>query len=79
MSSKLPRCSGRDVIKVLSKNHFEIENKKGSHVTMVNRIDYRHPLKIIVPDHTELRQGTLAHIVNESGIGREVFLRFISA
>jgi predicted RNA binding protein YcfA (HicA-like mRNA interferase family) len=78
MSTKLPRLSGKDVIKVLQDFKFEIANRDGSHIIMVNK-QQRHPIRVTVPAHGELKQGTLSHIVNESGIGRELFLKAICA
>jgi len=75
MSSKLPRLNGKDVVKVLAKFNFKIENRDGSHITTVNR-EQRHPIRVTVPCHSkELKSGTLSHIIAESGVGREKFLK----
>jgi predicted RNA binding protein YcfA (HicA-like mRNA interferase family) len=75
MNSKLPRLNGKDVVKVLAKFNFKIENRDGSHTTLINK-QQRHPIRVIVPCHSgELKTGTLSHIISDAQVGREEFLK----
>jgi predicted RNA binding protein YcfA (HicA-like mRNA interferase family) len=77
--AKLPRISGKDVVKVLCNNfHFKIENTKGSHITLINRA-VRPAIRLIVPAHPEIQTGTLTEIVAKSQVGREAFMEAINS
>jgi len=53
---KLPKVSGLDIIKVLSKlGYAPTKPPKGSHVTLVHKDDSTN--KIVVPLHRELKRG----------------------
>lgn len=72
---KLPVLSGRDVIKILSKQGFTIARQKGSHIILVKETkDGRKG--VIVPNHKEIDKGTLLEIIRQSGMTKEEFLRF---
>ncbi len=69
---RLPQISGKDVIKILRKNGFVITRQKGSHI----RLEKNTPdgtIKITVPNHSELKKGTLHQIIKASGINEEQF------
>ena len=70
--TKLPILSGREIIKILSKNGFEIVGRKGSHVRM-KKITATRVLIAIVPDHKEIPPGTLKSIIRQSGLPEETF------
>jgi predicted RNA binding protein YcfA (HicA-like mRNA interferase family) len=79
MSGKLPRLSGKDVIKILcNKFHFKIINSKGSHLTLINET-VRPPTLLIVINHNQLRIGTLQGIISKSKVGRQAFLEALNA
>lgn len=67
---KLPRLSGREVIKVLSKKGFEMIRQKGSHVFLRHN-DGR---TTVVPNHREIDKGTLLEIIRQAGLTRNEFL-----
>jgi predicted RNA binding protein YcfA (HicA-like mRNA interferase family) len=64
---KVPRdLSGRDLAKSLSKYGYTIVRETGSHIRLVSHLkEAEH--KIIIPDHTPLKIGTLNNILNEVG------------
>lgn len=71
MSSRLPRISGFELLKILSKNFgFRILRQRGSHVTITNDKAF-----ITIPLHRELDMGTLKSVLDDAGISREEFLR----
>mgnify|MGYP001568945457 CR=1 FL=1 len=73
---KLPILSGRDVIKILSKQGFTVARQKGSHIILVK--ESREGKKgVVVPNHKEIDKGTLLEIIRQSGMTKEDFLRLI--
>ena len=78
-SFKLPRLrrmSGRECCKILSQNGFSEVRLKGSHIQMqrkaINEFGFA-TLTVTVPDHKELRIGTLAKIIARSQLPRSLF------
>ncbi len=69
---KLRVLSGRDVCKILVRNGFEKVRQKGSHIIMQKQ--QRHTtITIPVPDHDELKTGTLLGIIRQSELPRLLF------
>lgn len=68
---RLPVVSGKDLIKALEKKCFKVRRRKGSHIALV-RDD--PPARLTVPDHREIKRGTLSEILRQSGLGRDDFL-----
>ena len=73
---KLPRLSGREVIKILSKKGFTIARQKGSHIILVKKSN-EGKTGVVVPNHREMDKGTLLEIIRQSGLTREEFLGLI--
>lgn len=73
---RLPRLSGREVIKVLSKVGFQPLRQRGSHVILV-RESPEGKAGCVVPLHPELETGTLLGILKQAGVSREEFFRLI--
>lgn len=72
--SGLPRISGRECIKVLSKKGFYLKRQEGSH--MILRRD--EPFgQVVVPDHKELDRGTLRAIIRQSGLSVNEFIELL--
>ena len=70
--SKLPRLSGRDIIKALFRIGFRVTRQR-KHVVM-RHADGR---RVTVPLHPELDRGTLIAIIKQAGLTREEFLRLV--
>ncbi|MEM3549337.1 MAG: type II toxin-antitoxin system HicA family toxin [Thermofilum sp.] len=45
---RLPVVSGKDMVKLLSKQGFQIVRQKGDHVSLFKKVD-NEPLLVIVP------------------------------
>ena len=56
--SKLPQVSGKETVKALQKIGFEIVQQRGSHIKL-NRIIADETQIVIVPNHKEIKKGTL--------------------
>jgi predicted RNA binding protein YcfA (HicA-like mRNA interferase family) len=69
---KLKILSGKEVCKILSANGFEQVRQKGSHIIMQKRAD-NSTITVPVPNHSEIRIGTLQSIIRQSGISKEQF------
>lgn len=71
---KLPRLSGREVIKILSKTGFMPVRQKGSHVILKKETE-SGVKALVVPLHSEIDRGTLLEIIRQAGLKREEFLK----
>lgn len=71
---KLPRLSGKEVLKILSKFGFEAVRQKGSHVILTKQIPERRIITV-VPLHKEMDRGTLLEIIRQAGLTKEEFIK----
>jgi predicted RNA binding protein YcfA (HicA-like mRNA interferase family) len=69
---KLRALSGADVCKILKAEGFSEVRKRGSHVVMQKRSG-NTTTTVPVPDHSELKVGTLSSIIRQSGLSRSLF------
>ncbi len=74
---RLPVLSGKAVVKALSRAGFEGKRIRGSHHVMAK--PSAEPRIVSVPVHANrpLPQGTLAAIVEESGLSDEEFIALL--
>ena len=70
--ARLRVLSGRDVIRLLANNGFVQARRRGSHVVMQKRLPDT-TITVPVPDHKELRTGTLLSIIRQSQLPRRLF------
>jgi predicted RNA binding protein YcfA (HicA-like mRNA interferase family) len=71
---KLRVLSGRDVCQIMAQHGFTQVRRRGSHIIM-QKAAGRSTLTVPVPDHAELKMGTLAGIIRQSGLPRVLFER----
>jgi predicted RNA binding protein YcfA (HicA-like mRNA interferase family) len=64
--------SGREVCALLAEHGFVEVRRRGSHVIM-QRANGGSTTTIPLPDHAELRIGTLLSILRQSGVSRSDF------
>lgn len=69
---KLRVLSDKQVCTILSRFGFIQVRQRGSHIVMQYSTDER-TITVPVPDHAELRIGTLQSIIRQSGIPRTEF------
>jgi len=69
---KLKILSGKAMCAILARHGFEQVRQRGSHVLMQRRTD-EGTTTVPVPDHKELRAGTLLSIIRQSGVPRSEF------
>ena len=68
---RLKVLSGKEVCVILSTHGFKEIRRKGSHVIMQKRIPVT--ITVPVPDHKEIKKGTLQSILRQSGLDRKEF------
>ena len=73
---KLPRISGKELIKILSKQGFQTVRQKGSHVILIKETAERK-ICTVVPLHDEIDRGTILEILRQTGITKEQFLSLL--
>lgn len=69
---RLKVLSGGDVCRILAAQGFTEVRRKGSHSVMQRRREAR-TVTVPVPLHSQLKRGTLASIIRQSGLPRELF------
>ncbi len=64
--------NGREVCAILAANGFGQVRQRGSHMIM-QRQGPAGTTTVPVPDHREVRRGTLLSIIRQSGLPRALF------
>ena len=70
---KLPRLSGKEVIRIISKIGFRSVRQRGSHVFMIKE-SADGKITTVVPMHKEIDRGTLLEIIRQIKITKEEFI-----
>lgn len=70
---KLPRISGFNVVKALSRIGYALKHQTGSHLILSHEIRK----SVSVPNHRELDRGTLRSIIKDAGLTVEEFMGLI--
>jgi predicted RNA binding protein YcfA (HicA-like mRNA interferase family) len=66
---KLPHISGAEAVKALQRLGFQVARQRGSHIVM-----RRGSSGCVVPNHRELKIGTLAGVLRQAGVSAEEFI-----
>jgi predicted RNA binding protein YcfA (HicA-like mRNA interferase family) len=69
---RLRVLSGAEVCAILRRHGFAEVRRRGSHIVMQRRVD-DSTVTVPVPDHDEVKIGTLAAIIRQSGLPRAEF------
>ena len=69
---KLLVFSGKEVCAILAQHGFVEVRRRGSHIIMQKHIEGT-TITVPVPDHAEIRIGTLLSIIRQSGLSRSFF------
>jgi len=65
---KPPRVSGAQAVRALERLGFAVARQRGSHIVM-----RRGSSGCVVPNHRELKTGTLAGVLKQAGVSAEEF------
>jgi len=72
---KLPTdLSGREVRAALERIGFAFRRQKGSHMVLRRETPFA---RVVVPDHSPIRVGTLRRIIRDAGLEVEAFIRLL--
>lgn len=74
MSPSLPHISGDQAVRALEKLGFSAVRQKGSHIVM-----RRGSTGCVVPNHKEIKVGTLSGILKQAGVSYEEFIAALKA
>lgn len=66
---KLPVVSGADAVRALERLDFVVARQRGSHIVM-----RRGSVGCVVPNHRELKVGTLVGLLKQAGVSPDEFL-----
>jgi predicted RNA binding protein YcfA (HicA-like mRNA interferase family) len=66
---RLPRVSGAQVVRALERLGFSVVRQRGSHIIM-----RRAAGGCVVPNHREIKIGTLAGILRQAGVSADKFI-----
>ena len=69
---KLRILSGLEIYAILARHGFVEVRQRGSHVIMQKQLE-ESTITVPVPNHPEIRIGTLQSIIRQSGISRSKF------
>ena len=73
---KLKKISGKDCLKILcNKFGFSIVRQKGSHIILVKETS-EGKVGTVVPNHKELKTGTLKGVLELAKIREEEFIKY---
>ena len=73
---RLPVISGKEMIKILTKQGFRTVRQKGDHVSLYKKSG-DEPLLVVVPLKKEIKKGTLLNILRQAKITREEFEKLL--
>ncbi|MEW6238375.1 MAG: type II toxin-antitoxin system HicA family toxin [Candidatus Omnitrophota bacterium] len=66
----LPIVSGADAVRALQTLGFAVARQRGSHIVM-----RKGSQGCVVPDHKELKTGTLSGVLKQGGVSVEEFVK----
>ncbi len=70
--AKLRVLSGKEVCEILAAHGFVQVRQRGSHVVMQKKLEDT-TITVPVPNHKEIRIGTLQAIIRQSGLEKRLF------
>ncbi len=66
---RLPRVSGPQAVRAMERLGFVVVRQRGSHIIM-----RRGGSGCVVPNHREIKLGTLAGVLRQAGVSAEEFI-----
>jgi predicted RNA binding protein YcfA (HicA-like mRNA interferase family) len=70
---KFPGLSGKEIVRALEKLGFHVARQSGSHILMK-----RNEKGCVVPNHKEVKVGTINGILRQAAISPEEFQQALS-
>ncbi len=72
--ARLPTVSGRQAVAAFERAGFEVRRQRGSHIVMVKP---GFPGMLSVPDHRQLKPGTLRALIRKAGLTVDEFVELV--
>jgi len=72
--AKLPAVSGAEVVRTLERLGFVVARQRGSHIVLRRGLS-----GCVVPNHRELKTGTLAGLLKQAGVSTVEFMEALHA
>ncbi|MFO0820345.1 MAG: type II toxin-antitoxin system HicA family toxin [Pirellulales bacterium] len=69
--ARLPRLSGREVVKIFESLGWEKARQSSSHIILIRA---GRTVTLSVPDHKEVSLGTLRSLIRSAGLTVEAFV-----
>nr|VFJ93229.1 MAG: Predicted RNA binding protein YcfA, dsRBD-like fold, HicA-like mRNA interferase family [Candidatus Kentron sp. LFY] len=66
---KLPVVSGVEAVRALERLGFAVARQRGSHIVLRRGVS-----GCVVPNHSELKTGTLSGLLKQAGISADEFM-----
>ncbi len=66
--------SGKEVVKALHRLGFIVDHQRGSHIFLHN---LEKNISVVVPNHKELKKGTLNNILKKAGLSLEELKKLV--
>ncbi|MDP2731087.1 MAG: type II toxin-antitoxin system HicA family toxin [Dehalococcoidales bacterium] len=71
---RLPAISGRKAVDAFERAGWQVSRREGSHIILTKA---EVPTILSVPDHREVRRGTLRSLIRKAGLSVEEFIVLI--
>lgn len=71
---RVPRVSGREAVTAFERAGFEVRRQRGSHIILTKP---GHPATLSVPQHPELKVGTLHALIRKAGLTVDQFVALL--
>jgi len=72
--TRLPTVSGRQAVAAFESAGFEVRRQRGSHIVLVKP---GFPETLSVPDHRQLKPGTLRALIRKAGLTVDEFVALV--
>ena len=73
--SRLPAISGRDAVRAFEADGWQVARQSGSHIIMTKP---GVPVALSIPNHRQLKRGTLRGLIRNAGIDVQTFLELLA-
>ncbi|MCX5994023.1 MAG: type II toxin-antitoxin system HicA family toxin [Chloroflexi bacterium] len=71
---RLPVISGKQAIEAFRKIGWKPDRHHGSHIVLIKE---KSPIILSIPDHKEIRRGTLRSLIRNAGLTVEEFVALL--
>ena len=73
---RLPVISGREAVQAFERAGWRVSRRESSHIILVKA---GIPIALSVPDHREVKRGTLRRLIRNAGLSMEEFASLLKS